>query len=311
MALSPGERIDLKKRIIETLANQEWRDIDLTLEEFGFPTLDTWSGHKTEYVLAMIKDEPETRLLQLDSYLHPTAAPAATPQPLAFDDPSNPWAGKGLRLFLSHHHEHAVKAAEIRDALATRSIDVFVAHAAIEATEEWENVILAALKSCDACAALLTPEFAPSVWCDQEVGFCMARDKLVIPMEYGATPYGFLGRYQALSVTGKPVSDVALSIFELLARKPQSRNAMARALVSRWAETHSWDAARENFGFLKKIPAEAWTQQLMNDVWNARDHEHNLRTANIEWKASDVALEELFANLPYSRPQPDDDGIPF
>ncbi|MGO9794091.1 MAG: toll/interleukin-1 receptor domain-containing protein [Solirubrobacteraceae bacterium] len=258
----------------------------------------------------MIKTQPEARLLQLDSYLHPTAAPAATPQPIAFDDPTSPWNGKGLRLFLSHHHEHAVKAGELRDALAARSVDVFVAHTAIEATEEWERVILAALKSSDACAALLTPEFATSVWCDQEVGFCMARDKLVVPLEYGATPYGFLGRYQALSVTGKPVSDVALSIFELLVRKPQSRDAMARVLVSRWADTNSWDAARENFGFLKKIPAESWTQQLVSDVWEARERERDLRTANLEWKASDVALDELFADLRYSRPQPDDD-IPF
>ena len=311
MALSPAERIDLKRRIAETLGSQEWRDIDLTLEEFGLPTKDTWSGPTEEYVLATIKDQPEARLLQLDSYLNPTAAPRAAPQPVAFDDLSSPWSGKGLRLFLSHHHEHAVKVGELREALAGRSVDVFVAHTSIEATEQWEDVILAALKSCDACAALLTPEFSKSVWCDQELGFCIARDQLVIPLEYGATPYGFLGRYQALKVTGKTMSSVALSVFELLVRKPQSRDAMARALVTRWVETNSWDGARENFGFLKTIPAEAWTQHLVNRVWEAREHVDVLHTANIEWKDSDVALEGLFANLPYSPPQTEDDDIPF
>lgn len=84
--------------------------------------------------------------------------------------------------------------------LAKRSIDAFVAHDSIEPTEDWKAVILHALASCDACLALLTPGFHESVWCDQEVGFCIARDVLVIPLNFGLMPYGFFGSYQALSV---------------------------------------------------------------------------------------------------------------
>lgn len=58
---------------------------------------------------------------------------------------------------------------------ATAAIAVFVAHAAINPTEEWQQVIEYALRSCDACAALLAPGFKESDWTDQEVGFCMAR----------------------------------------------------------------------------------------------------------------------------------------
>jgi hypothetical protein len=159
-------------------------------------------------------------------------------------------------------------------------------------------VILNALRSCDACLALLTPGFSDSAWCDQEVGFCMARDLLVIPLEFGRIPYGFLGAYQALSVRKRQTeADIALAVFELLVRKPQSRTAMAAALVRRWEETESWDGARENYGFLRKIPTEAWSQSLVDSVWNARDRVHDLQTANINWESSDIALIRLFEPL--------------
>jgi hypothetical protein len=307
MTLSPGERIDLKKRIVSTLGDQSWQNIDLTLHEFGFPTQTDWEGRTEPYVLAMLEDGREPDLLALDSYLHPSSVPAAAPQPVTFDDPSNPWSGPGLRLFISHCHQHAEKAGSLREELAKRSVDAFVAHTSIAPTEEWEQVILAALRTCDACIALVSPEFSESVWCDQEIGFCLARNVLIVPVAYGKVPYGFVGRFHALDADRRKVSDVALQIFELLARKPQSQDAMARALIQRWKDTTSWDAARENYSFLKKIPAEVWTQQLVNEVWLARDHVYDLRTASIDWKSSEHAVESLFEDLPFERRQQDED----
>lgn len=177
MALSPGERVDLKKRIAETLGQQEWRHIDLTLSEFGFPVSDQWRGdERSDYVLEMLgPGAADGDLAELDGYLHPTDAPSAPPQPEAFDDPADPWSGQGLRLFLTHHSDYRGAAATLREELAKRSVDAFVAHDSIEPGEEWENVIISALRSCDACLALLTPGFKESPWADQEVGFCMAR----------------------------------------------------------------------------------------------------------------------------------------
>lgn len=303
MTLTTGQRIDIKKKIAETLEQQEWSDSDLTLDEFGFPTDDRWNGTKIEYVVAMLRGASNESLIQLDGYLHPKAGPTPTPQPEQFDDPANPWSGEGFRLFVSHVHAHAKQAGHLRKELAARSIDAFVAHDAIEPVEDWQNVILYALGSCDACLALLTPGFRESAWTDQEVGFCMARGLLVVPVEFGLTPYGFLGKYQALAIKkGQAYADIALAVFELLARKEQSSASMARALVARWAATSSWDGARENYGFLLKVPPGAWSQQLVNETWQARDRNYDLRTASINWKDSDKALDELFAGLPFSRP---------
>lgn len=319
MALHPGKRIELKKAISTALGQQDWDEIDLTLSEFGYAISEQWDGDdKAWYVLQMLKSRNDDELLeQLHSYLHPSAVPAATPQPDAFDDPASPWAGQGFRLFLSHIHQNRAQAGALRAELARRSIDAFVAHDSIEPTEDWQNVILSALRSCEGCLALLSPGFPESKWTDHEIGFCMARRLIVIPVEWGLNPYGFLGRYQALPVKeGQSQVDIALAVFELLVRKEQSRDAMARALVDRWANTGSFDAARENYGFLRKIPREVWTQRLANDVWEARERNGELRDANINWKPSDEALADLFRDLPFGRPRAAetgsaDDDIPF
>jgi hypothetical protein len=311
MALEPGERIDLKRAIAHTLGQQEWGDIDLTLEEFSCLTMDQWDGDRESYVLAMLRPCDDEVLMQLDGYLHPKAGAPAQPQPRAFADPASPWAGSGIRLFLSHEHQHADHAGRIRYALARRSVDAFVAHDSIEPTEEWKRVILNALHSCDACVAFLTPEFPRSKWCDQEVGFCIARDRMVIPVDHGQTPYGFLGDFQSLKVRdSQGEDDVALAVFELLVRKPQTRDLMAQALVQRWRDTASYDQARENYGFLRRIPDGVWTQAMVDDIWEAHERNGQLRDASINWQDSRHALEALFESVPLTGSPPDDD-IPF
>jgi hypothetical protein len=79
MALTPGQRIDAKKRIAETLGQQGWAHIDLTLGEFGFPTTENWRGvGGVDYVLDMLRESKrDEALVDLDAYLHPADAPIA------------------------------------------------------------------------------------------------------------------------------------------------------------------------------------------------------------------------------------------
>jgi len=151
--------VELTKRLANTLAQQAWPDIELTLAEFGFPTDESWRGDAQDYTRAMLQGAPYDRLRELDGYLHPREGPQAPPQQDAFDDPSSPWTAQGFRLFVSHVHAYAGAAGALREALAARSIDAFVAHDSIPAGEEWEEVILRALRTCDACLALLTEGF--------------------------------------------------------------------------------------------------------------------------------------------------------
>ena len=82
-------------------------------------------------------------------------------------------------------------------------MDGFVAHEDIEPTAEWKDVIEAALHSCDAMCALLTVDFPKSPWCDQECGVVTARGIVIVPVDLGKKPYGFVNKFQALPVSAE------------------------------------------------------------------------------------------------------------
>lgn len=299
MELSPGERVDMRRRIADHLCQQPWPDIDLILEEFECRTSDQWSGDNRTYVLEMTRECPDARLTQLDTYLRPGTQIEEQPAVARIiGSEQSPWSGTGFRLFLSHVHPYAGVAGELRAAMALRSVDTFVAHDSIEATAEWKSVILEALNSCDGCLALLTPGFGSSVWCDQEVGFCLARGKLVVPVDYGQVPYGFLGDLQSFRVNqNMSADDIALAVFNILVRHPSTRLEMAAALVQRWEDTASFNAARENYSLLCAVAPEAWSAALIDRVRAARNRNEELLYANINWTDSETAVNKLFSEV--------------
>lgn len=95
-----------------------------------------------------------------------------------------------------------VNTASLKDSLALYGISCFVAHEDIHPTKEWMDEIESALFSMDALIALMTDDFHDSDWTDQEVGVAMGRCVPVISLKLGKlNPYGFIGRFQALSCT--------------------------------------------------------------------------------------------------------------
>jgi hypothetical protein len=109
------------------------------------------------------------------------------------------WGDEGYRVFLSHKAEVKKKAAELKARLELFGISCFVAHKDIHPTKEWQNEIESALVSMDAFVALMTKEFHDSLWTDQEVGFALSRRVPIIAVKLGRDPYGFIGKFQALS----------------------------------------------------------------------------------------------------------------
>lgn len=85
------------------------------------------------------------------------------------------WTPGAFRLFLSHVSSFRQRTAALRQFLARYRISAFVAHDTIEPGELWQREIEAALRSMDAMAAILTPDFPHSRWTDQEVGCARRR----------------------------------------------------------------------------------------------------------------------------------------
>lgn len=192
------DRLELKSKIVEKMGEMEWPHIDLILNEFNLWTSDTWNGQKIAYVVRALQNIDDADLLDIGEHFKLTAS-ALQPVELAAWDEKHPIWQKGMfRLFLSHVTSYKEFAGDLKEELAERGVDVFVAHEDIQPSDKWLDTILEALRSCDAFAALLTDDFRHSVWTDQEFGFALARGIPIWPLKLAEDPHGFMAQHQAL-----------------------------------------------------------------------------------------------------------------
>jgi hypothetical protein len=248
----------------------------------------------------MLKGAADDGLAQLDAYLHGTSD-SATPEPApdVLSDPHSPWRTGGFRLFMSHVSAQKKNAKSLAKALEQFSIEVFVAHESIDVTDDWQTVIEAGLSTCDGLVAFLSPGFRESDWCDQEVGFAVERGVVIVPLGLGMNPYGFIGKIQCLKLyDGQKMSEVAREIYEAVLKHPQSRTLMAQALLSRFEESESFDAVRTNIGYLRRIPAEAWNDDLKQRALNPRDSHGQISQTYVGARMAPEVVAEIIDGLP-------------
>jgi hypothetical protein len=149
------------------------------------------------------------------------------------------WKEGFFRLFLSHVSAHKAAVAKLKIELQFLGISAFVAHEDITPSLEWQNEIELALRSMHALAALLTPDFHPSNWTDQEVGFALGKGILVVPVRLGTDPYGFIGKVQGLSGSLDQPARVASLLANTLINHPSTHRHMRKGLASAFAAVDS------------------------------------------------------------------------
>lgn len=116
------------------------------------------------------------------------------------------WNENEYRVFLSHKANVKREVATIKEKMSLYGVNCFVAHKDIHPTQEWQDEIENALLSMDAFVALMTEDFHESEWTDQEIGFAFGRGIPIIAVKLGRDPYGFIGKFQALSSNWKDLS---------------------------------------------------------------------------------------------------------
>lgn len=144
------------------------------------------------------------------------------------------WGDDGFRVFLSHKTEVKKQTAELKKRLQQFGVSSFVAHEDIHPTQEWQNEIENALDSMDALVALMTENFHDSLWTDQEVGFAFGRGVPIVSVKLGKDPYGFIGKFQALSCSW---DNAAKEIVRILIKHSRMLNAYIRVVQN----CRSWD----------------------------------------------------------------------
>lgn len=128
------------------------------------------------------------------------------------------WEGQGFRLFLTHKSEVKKETADLAERLSIFGMSCFVAHKDIKPTSTWQDEIENALATMDGFVALMTEDFHDSDWTDQEVGFAIARGVPIVAVRMGQIPYGFIGKFQALSCEW---GNAAKEIVRLLINDPR------------------------------------------------------------------------------------------
>jgi len=252
----------LIQQISGRLQDLQWVDLDLTLRQFGLPWDEEWRGDKVSYCVEHVEQGEEGKLLDLYEHLH-----GAKFELLPHGDGTHLWREDYFRLFLCHISSSKKLMSAVKANLLPSAVDAFVAHDDIEPTREWEQEIEAALETCDALAAFLTPDFHESLWTDHEVGFCVRRRVLIIPVRMGMDPYGFLGRYQALTPGKRDAAWIANALFDILLDHALTAERMAPAVVKMLENSGSFAAAKQNMDYVKRI--KRWPPSLLRRLEEA------------------------------------------
>jgi hypothetical protein len=165
------------------------------------------------------------------------------------------WTQGGFRLFVSHCHSQRAAVAQLKAHLAMYGVSAFVAHDDIEPSALWQTQIELALRTCEGLVAVMSSDFATSLWCDQEVGWALGRGVPVLSVQFGSQPHGFIGKFQSVPLPkGLELSSRAASLVTLLLKAPTSSVSMTNALVRAVAEAGSFAAAKAASAQLEIAP---------------------------------------------------------
>ena len=232
------------------------------------------------------------------------------------------WKPACVRAFLTHKAKHKDKAGKLKDELEKYGISCFVAHTDIEPTKEWIQEIENALFSMDLLIALMTENFHDSNWTDQEIGVAVGRRIPIIPIKIGKDPYGFIGKYQALSGVWTDIPKMAKDIFSIIVKQAKTKGKTKRVAINAFKNSFSYENTKflvsNILPHLKKLE-ESYIDEIITafnengqiyDSWYAQYHLPDLLH---KWTGSQYSIEDkklIKASL-RTRHNVDTDDIPF
>jgi hypothetical protein len=174
-----------------------------------------------------------------------------------------------IRAFISHAHQDKHQAGALKDGLKDMGIEAFVAHDDIMPSSDWQRAILDALRASDIFLPLLTPEFSNSKWTDQETGIAVANGTFIVPLGLGQTPYGFIGKYQALNCS-RGIDAAALDkLFSaVVTAQPSWKPRLIEAALERLRSSRGFDLSNQVIGRLRQMePLDVAQLNSLCKIW--------------------------------------------
>jgi hypothetical protein len=261
-------RIDLIKESARLVSKMQYVDLDLVFEQYGIsaPYSGGWDEDEDglyAYAVHRLRPASDSEIEAVHAYLTRETADVPTDA-----GPPEVWAPGHFRLFMSHLSKYKTQLGLVRGFLAREGVSGFVAHTSIVPSREWEITIERALRSCHAMGAFLHQGFHESKWCDQEVGFALARRLPIAPIVLDdLMPYGFIGKYQALPARDLSPQKLARKIVDWLLAEPSLRPWMTEGTITALEASASFDATRQLMSNLGR--ADHFTPAQLERLSNA------------------------------------------
>jgi hypothetical protein len=84
----------------------------------------------------------------------------------------------------------------------------------------------------------------------------------------GETPYGFIGRFQALNGHGKIAKELARELFDSYCKNKQTQRRMGEVLVGLFEQSVSFASAKSHMGHLEEL--ETWDPSFSSPKFLSR-----------------------------------------
>lgn len=199
---------------------------------------------------------------------------------------STPNSFPTLKIFVSYSTEEKKLAGVFGDKLREMGFDVFLAHEDIQPSKEWVDEILNNLNKSDIFLPIITNNFKQSNWTDQECGIAFSKNLKIIPVHVQLHPYGFIGKYQSLTLKTIDIPGIMVAcnqILEMLEADETYSKKMRGFYVGRFINSASFNQTRK---YLRKIISitdltneeahQVLTASITNDqISGARHYDHS------------------------------------
>ena len=192
------EKINLIDNIAEKLNTKTYHHKRLFFQDCGIDI--SWDDYNNIDLYESLLNAAEKKLITLAEELEISPNLAT----LSKEYPKN-WENEtGLKAFISHSSKRKDSAHNLKNSLKSHNIIGFVAHDDIAPSREWQEQIEKALNTMDIFISIHCENYNQSPWCQQEMGFAIARDVDIIPIKFKSKtgedilPNGFAGKIQAM-----------------------------------------------------------------------------------------------------------------
>jgi TIR domain len=257
--LDRWQRAALAKAVTAALIRRDWNEIEAMLGglKLPVPERDYRLGRESAATGALSRANDD----QLD-----IVAGLVLPTTFNLDwEQFNPWEPGRFRLFLSHAHQDREFVSAVAQGLNTKGIHGFVAHQDIDVQAEWAYVIEYALDTADALVAFTSEHSLTSPWCNQEIGWALGRDLLVVSVALGRAPTGFTSRFQAQKTTDDP-QQLAGNLWNFLLGRKETGVTLSKAVINYLEASDNWEDATPRSAMLSSLQ---WTADTVSQLAEA------------------------------------------